>query len=390
MNTMKLNRQIAAGIDQRVRQLAGQNLSDSALVDQMVAYMADLQALWNSTTDEELDALCEEYPGFVRYATVMENLSEALRTGVGVPAHVKQMPRLPEHMKEPMQRLMTQGAALERRLQQRIDESRRGRNVGDDSSDEEISLRDWSAAVSRFTREVQGSKLPAEAQQPILRAFKDLASSIRQLHDAATSAQALARHHTVQSFRPRMTINRRFMAQFMAADAPCFALGFVEEQKRVSGFLGLRLDAPVSRHVTDIGLRLGQGLIGTSEFEVVHFTFEFYGHGIYHALVNPNNPLVRPVLACMVQTQDYVFFSINASGSDGAASVFRSPLDVAGFAANFPRIERSTTTEEQYAMTVKSFSQQPDPPGVILHWVCRDSLDALDLDHDRLDMTPGR
>ena len=39
----------------------------------MVAYMAGLQALWNSTTDEELDALCEEYPGLVRYATVMEN-----------------------------------------------------------------------------------------------------------------------------------------------------------------------------------------------------------------------------------------------------------------------------------------------------------------------------
>jgi hypothetical protein len=90
VNSMTANRRIAAGIDQRVRQLAGQNWSDSALVDQMVAYMADLQALWNSTTDEELDVLCEEYPGFVRYATVMESLSEALRTGVGVPAHVKQ------------------------------------------------------------------------------------------------------------------------------------------------------------------------------------------------------------------------------------------------------------------------------------------------------------
>jgi hypothetical protein len=356
----------------------------------MVAYMAGLQALWNSTTDEELDALCEEYPGFVRYATVMENLSEALRTGVGVPAHVKQMPRLPEHIKEPMQRLLTEGAALERRLQQRIDESRRDRKLGNGMSDVEDSLRDWSAAVSRLVREVQGSELAPVAQQPILRAFKDLAASIQQLHETATSAQALARHHTVQSFRPRMTINRRFLAEFMAADAPCFALGFVEEQKRVSGFLALRLDPPVPRHVTDIGLRLGQGLIGTSEFEVVHFSFEFYGHGIYHALVNPNNPLVRPVLACMVQTQDYVFFSINASGSDGEASIFRSSLDVAGFAANFARIERSTTTEEQYARTVKSFSLKPDPPGVLMHWVCRDNLDALDLDRDRLDMTPGR
>ncbi len=152
------------------------------------------------------------------------------------------------------------------------------------------------------------------------------------------------------------------------------------------GLVGTKisLDAP-----EPIGLRLGQGLIGTNEFEVIHFIFEFYGHGIYHALVNPNNPVVRPVLACMVQMQDYVFFSINAD-SDGAASVFRSPLDVAGFAANFPRIERSTTTEEQYARTVKSFSLKPEPPGVILHRVCRDNLDALDLDHNRLDIIPSR
>jgi len=386
---MKINRQIAAGIDQRVRQLAGQNLSDSALVDQMVGYMADLQALWNSTTDEELETLCQEYPGFVRYATVMENLSEALRTGVGVPAHVKQLPRLPEHFKGPMQRLLTEGTALERRLQQRIDESRGGVRVDHETSDVEGLVREWGAAVSQLVLQVRGSEVSAEAQQPILRAFKDMTASIRQLHDTATSAQALARHHTVQTFRPRMTVNRRFMADFMAADAPCFALGFVEEQKRVSGFLALRPDPPVPRHVTDIGLRLGQGLIGTNEFEVIHFIFEFYGHGIYHALVNPNNPVVRPVLAFMVQMQDYVFFSIDAR-SHGAATYFRSPLEVAGFAANFPRIERSTTTEEQYARTVKSFSLKPEPPGVILHWVCRDNLDALDLDHNRLDMIPSR
>ncbi len=389
MQNIKDNRRIAAAIDLRVRQLAGHHLSDSALVDQMVAYMADLQALWNSTTDEELDALCEEYPGFVRYATVMENLSEALRTGVGVPAHVRQQPRLPEHIKGPMQRLLTEGAALERRLQQRIDDSRGGLEVDHEMTDVEVLLRDWSPAVSRLVREVQGSGLAAQAQQPILRAFKDLAASIGQLHEAATSAQALARHHTVETFRPRMTINRRFMADFMAADAPCFALGFVEEQKRVSGFLGLRLDPPVPRRVTDIGLRLGHGLIGTHEFEVIHFVFEFYGHGIYHALVNPNNPVVRPVLACMVQRQDYMFFSINAD-SEGAASVFRSPLDVAGFAVNFPRIERSTTTEEQYARTVKSFSRKPEPPGILLHWVCRETLDALDLGHHRLDLMPSR
>src|ERR1019366_9718513 len=100
--SMKNSRQIAAAIDLRVRQLAAQTASDSALIDQMVGYMADLQRLWISTTDVELATLCEEYPGFLRYATLMENLSEALRTGVGVPPHIQQLPRLPDHFKRVM------------------------------------------------------------------------------------------------------------------------------------------------------------------------------------------------------------------------------------------------------------------------------------------------
>ena len=44
---MKINRKIAAGIDPRVQQLA----------DQMMAYMADRQALLNSGTDVGFDAI---------------------------------------------------------------------------------------------------------------------------------------------------------------------------------------------------------------------------------------------------------------------------------------------------------------------------------------------
>ena len=36
---------------------------------------------------------------------------------------------------------------------------------------------------------------------------------------------------------PRLTVNRQFMGAFLSADAPCFALGMVEERKRRCGFL---------------------------------------------------------------------------------------------------------------------------------------------------------
>src|ERR1039458_2306539 len=124
MKDNKDNQQIAAEIDLRVRQLSVQNLSDSALIEQMFGYAASLQRLWTSTTDDELVALCRQYPGFVRYATLMENLSETMRTGVGVPAHIKDMAPLPEALRQAMIKLMSDGAELERGLQQRIEAGR--------------------------------------------------------------------------------------------------------------------------------------------------------------------------------------------------------------------------------------------------------------------------
>jgi hypothetical protein len=47
VNTMKINRRIAAGIDPHARQLG----------DQMMRYMADRQAMLNSGMDVELDAI---------------------------------------------------------------------------------------------------------------------------------------------------------------------------------------------------------------------------------------------------------------------------------------------------------------------------------------------
>ena len=189
---MMNSRQIAAAIDLRVRQLAAQTASDSALIDQMVGYMADLQRLWISTTDVELATLCEEYPGFLRYATLMENLSEALRTGVGVPAHIQQLPRLPDHFKRVMEGLLTDGAALERALQQCNDQAHAGR-----TNDEVIQslprgprdldrlYRQWSAGVVQFVTEVRGSDLPEPSQQLMLQAFKDIASRIECLQKIA-------------------------------------------------------------------------------------------------------------------------------------------------------------------------------------------------------------
>ncbi len=62
---------------------------------------------------------------------------------------------------------------------------------------------------------------------------------------------------------------------------------------------------------------------------------------------------------------------------------------MAGLTTTLPRIKRWTTTEAQYQRAVTSFQRNPQPPGVLLSWICRETSAALDLTTDRLDLTPG-
>ncbi len=57
--------------------------------------------------------------------------------------------------------------------------------------------------------------------------------------------------------------------------------------------------------------------------------------------------------------------------------------------ANLARIEQSTTTEAQYHQALSAFADNPEPEGILLHWVCRENLDYLDLTTDRLELTPA-
>lgn len=187
---------------------------------------------------------------------------------------------------------------------------------------------------------------------------------------------------------PRLTVNRQFMSAFIAADTPCFALGMVEERKKQCGFLALRPDKVIPAEVSNVGFRFGHSLLGTSQFEVVHFAFEFYGFEIYNVLINPNNPLVQAVLTAMVESRDYFFFVLSSNGS---ATAFRSEIgeeNLAGLKTNLPRIQRSTTTDMQYRKAVAQFERNPDPAGTLLDWVCRDNIEYLDLTKDRLDLNP--
>jgi hypothetical protein len=189
--------------------------------------------------------------------------------------------------------------------------------------------------------------------------------------------------------RSTLTVNRSFIHDFLAAESPCFALGLVEEQRHVGGFLALRPPTVIPPAITDVGFRFGHTLLGNADDVVVQFVFTFYGFETYNVLVNPNNLLVRTVVTTMVQNEDYFFFALDAHGS---VTAFRSDLgqaDLAGLKTNLPRIHQAQTTEAQYRRAIALFAQHPQPAGALLPWVCRDNAAYLDLTMDRLDMTPA-
>jgi hypothetical protein len=189
--------------------------------------------------------------------------------------------------------------------------------------------------------------------------------------------------------RSSLTVNRSFMREFIEAETPCFALGLVEEQGQQCGFLALRPGEEIPPEASEGGFSFGHSLYGSSRFEVLHFAFQFYGFQTYNVLLNPNNPLVRAVLDTMVEGGDYFFFALSESGH---VTAFRTEIGqetLSQVKANLSRIRQSTTTESQYELALCSFEENPEPEGVLLHWVCRDNLDYLDLSEDRLDLNPA-
>jgi hypothetical protein len=186
----------------------------------------------------------------------------------------------------------------------------------------------------------------------------------------------------------QLTMNRHFIEDFLAADAPCFAMGVIEEGERPCAFLALRTGEAIPDDITSKGFNFGHTVLGTSEYEVVQFIFKFYGFKSYNVLVNPNHPLVRTVMDMMIENGEYFFFAISSSGS---ATSFKkeihegSPDDLL---VTFRRVKDSTTTDRQYEKAAANFAKKPDPPGTMLTWVCRDEPDYLDLTGDTIQLNP--
>ena len=75
------HRQIAARIDARMQQLETLNLVDSEIIAAMTGHMADFHRLLQDSTSAAIDALCQEFAGFYRYAKIVETIAAGVSSG---------------------------------------------------------------------------------------------------------------------------------------------------------------------------------------------------------------------------------------------------------------------------------------------------------------------
>jgi hypothetical protein len=61
---------------------------------------------------------------------------------------------------------------------------------------------------------------------------------------------------------PKLTLNRRFLQDFLAAAAPCFALSLIEERKQPYAVLALRPGVAIPPDITERGCEFGHSLQG--------------------------------------------------------------------------------------------------------------------------------
>ena len=72
---------IAASIDSAMQPLIRAGKDDVAILVGMGEHMADFKHILDTGQPGVMDELCQRYPGFYRYAKLLENIASAIQSG---------------------------------------------------------------------------------------------------------------------------------------------------------------------------------------------------------------------------------------------------------------------------------------------------------------------
>ncbi|PJG46397.1 hypothetical protein VVT58_24300 (plasmid) [Sphingobium sp. SJ10-10] len=166
---------IAAAINLRVRQLEAQGITGIALADHMIGHMQDLHGIYGTASDRTLGDLCDRFPGFERYARIMEEMSERNQAMLASDNHPHgELPELPERLKAKLVHVLHAAAELERELQAAAD----GGHADHAGRLTEMMHR-WADDLARLVSDFQSSDLPPASQALVQQVLKATAERIQ-------------------------------------------------------------------------------------------------------------------------------------------------------------------------------------------------------------------
>ena len=76
---------MAQKIDQWVKNVERKGGGDEQLLKGMADYMGTFKKVLDTTTQAQREELCSLYPGFLRFANLLERLAQGIHDGVIVP-----------------------------------------------------------------------------------------------------------------------------------------------------------------------------------------------------------------------------------------------------------------------------------------------------------------
>jgi len=169
------HRRLAAAMDLRMRQLTDEGVPHSAIIDRMTAYIVDLGKIWNATTDEQLAALCHEYPGFYAYAELMEKAAEVQRNKPARP--YDDLPELPDALKQQLSSLLSTAAKLERDYQSVLNAAGTSAPVAWVLPLSQLHAQ-WETDLTDFRAALHSAGISQKAQDMVLPAIERMAQQI--------------------------------------------------------------------------------------------------------------------------------------------------------------------------------------------------------------------
>ena len=172
-------RRLAAKMDQHMQQLAAQGVNDApAIIHRMMGYVPDLHQIWIGAADDQLLALTHEFPGFYRYALIMEEAFEAERRKGSRP--YDGMAPLSEPHQQRAAQLLATAATLERGYQALL-ESGNAKVAQPQVHEMDKLHQQWLSDLESFKSALRAQGAEPRALEYVNEAFGHLAERIKKL-----------------------------------------------------------------------------------------------------------------------------------------------------------------------------------------------------------------